>query len=65
MPSTVIRSFVYHPARRQLEITFQSGRHYVYERVPPEVYAAMKGSFSKGEFFNQHIRDRFSFVRES
>jgi hypothetical protein len=63
MPSTVIRSFVYEPARRELEITFQSGKRYAYERVPPEVYEAMRGAFSKGEFFNEHIRDRFDFRR--
>jgi KTSC domain len=63
MPSTVIRSFVYEPARRELEITFQSGKRYAYEHVPPEVYDAMRSAFSKGEFFNEHIRDRFDFRR--
>jgi hypothetical protein len=65
MPSTVIRFFAYDAAQRRLEITFQSGRRYVYERVPPEVYESMKKAFSKGEFFNEQIRDRFSFTRES
>jgi lysyl-tRNA synthetase class 2 len=65
MPSTVIRSFTYHPAQSQLEITFQSGKRYVYDGVPLEVYEAMKNAFSKGEFFNEHIRDRFAFTRES
>jgi len=65
MPSTVIRSFAYHATQRQLEVTFQSGRRYLYEDVPPETYDAMKRAFSKGEFFNEHIRDRFTFTRES
>ena len=65
MPSTVIRSFAYRPMPRQLEITFQSGRRYVYDEVPPEIYHAMKSAFSKGEFFNEHIRDRFTFTLES
>jgi lysyl-tRNA synthetase class 2 len=65
MPSTVIRSFEYDADSRKLSIVFQSGRHYTYENVPPETYTAMKSSFSKGEFFNAHIRDNFSFVRES
>jgi KTSC domain-containing protein len=64
MPSSVIRSFAYHSARRELEITFQTGRHYVYEDVPPEIYDAMRKAFSKGEFFNEHIRDRYSFTRK-
>jgi KTSC domain len=64
MPSTVIRWFNYDADSRKLHIVFQSGRRYIYENVPPQTYAAMKGSFSKGEFFNTHIRDHFSFVRD-
>jgi KTSC domain len=65
MPSTVIRWFNYDPESRKLRVVFQSGRRYTYANVPAETYAAMKSSFSKGEFFNTHIRDNFSFVRES
>jgi hypothetical protein len=65
MPSTVIRSFNYDRDSRKLHIVFQSGRRYTYEGVPAETYVAMKSSISKGEFFNAHIRDNFSFVRES
>lgn len=59
MPSTVIRSFSYDPAARRLDVTFVSGKRYAYEEVPPDVAEAMKLSFSKGGFFNRHIRDRF------
>lgn len=65
MPSTVIRSFSYDRSRRELDVTFQSGKRYTYLDVPPEIHEAMKSSFSKGEFFNEHIRDRFAFERES
>jgi hypothetical protein len=65
MPSTVIRSASYDADNRKLLIEFQSGRRYTYQNVPAETYAALKSSFSKGEFFNTHIRDHFSFVRES
>jgi len=61
MPSLVIRAFDYDPAERRLEVTFVSGRRYSYFDVPLEVFEAMRGSFSKGEFFNAHIRDRFRF----
>ena len=64
MPSTVIRSFNYDADSRRLHIVFQSGRRYMYEDVPAEMYEEMKRSFSKGEFFNTRIRDHFSFVRE-
>jgi hypothetical protein len=63
MPSTVIHSYQYDAASRQLAIVFQSGRHYVYKDVPAEIYAAMRAAFAKGEFFNSHVRGRYAFVR--
>ena len=63
MPSTVIRHFHYQPGEQALDITFVSGRSYRYLRVPPEVYEDMRRSFSKGEYFNQHIRDHYAFER--
>lgn len=64
MPSAVIRSYEYDASRCELRVTFQSGKRYVYQEVPAETYAAMRNSFSKGTFFNAHIRDRFSFTQE-
>jgi KTSC domain len=61
MPSTVIRSYRYDPQRRELSIVFQTNRRYIYSDVPEETYAEMKAAFSKGEFFNRHIRDKFDF----
>lgn len=63
MPSTVIRVFTYDAARRRLTIVFRSGRRYVYRDVPEEVFEAFAGAFSKGEYFNSHIRDRYAFER--
>jgi lysyl-tRNA synthetase class 2 len=63
MPSSVIKSFDYHPGERRLDVRFVSGRRYSYFDVPPELAARMRGSFSKGEFFNAHIRGRFRFER--
>ena len=64
MPSSVIRSYRYDPGRRELKLVFQSRRRYTYGDVPAEAYAAMKAAFSKGEFFNRHIRDRYTFRRD-
>jgi hypothetical protein len=64
MPSAVIRSYEYCASRRELRVTFQSGRSYVYQDVPAEAYSAMKNAFSKGEFFNENIRDHYTFKRE-
>jgi lysyl-tRNA synthetase class 2 len=63
VPSTVIRSFTYNAARRELDVVFRSGRHYTYEDVPEETFLDMKSAFAKGEFFNAHIRNRFRFIR--
>ena len=61
MPSTAIRSFFYDPARRQLWVTFVTGRRYVYDEVSSEVFDAFKAAESRGTFFNHEIRDRYPF----
>lgn len=63
MPSTVIRAFFYDAANGELSVVFRSGRRYVYRGVPETVYQRMRAAFSKGEFFNLHVRDRYRFVR--
>ena len=63
MPSSVIRSYHYDRRRRALDIVFQSRRRYTYLRVPERIYDEMKAAISKGEFFNRHIRDHFTFER--
>ena len=65
MPSSVIRSYRYDPQQQRLELEFVSGRRYRYHDVPEETYSAMRRAFSKGEFFNAHIRDQFRHTRES
>ena len=59
MPSTVIRSFAYHPDRAELEILFTTGRRYIYSGVPEDAVQRFRSAFSKGVHFNRHIRDRF------
>lgn len=61
MPSTVIRRFRYDAERRELDIEFTSGRCYRYLGVPEETVADMRTAFSKGSYFNRHIRDKFAF----
>ena len=61
MPSTVIRSHSYDPQTSELKITFVTGRRYVYDDVPQDVVDAFKAAFSRGTFFNQHIRDNYGY----
>ena len=62
MPSTVIRRFDYRPDRRELEILFTTGRRYLYSDVPEEEARAFRAAFSKGRYFNAHIRDAYEYV---
>ena len=61
MPSTVISRFTYQPARRALDIEFVSGRRYRYFGVGEDVAERFRAAFSKGRFFNTHIRDDYTF----
>lgn len=63
MPSSVIRAFHYRPEDHALDVTFVSGRRYRYLEVPETLHGQMREAFSKGEFFNAHIRDHFPFQR--
>ena len=60
MPSTVIRDFSYDEARNELTVNFRTGKVYVYTLVPPSAAAAMRAAFSKGAYFNENIRDKYS-----
>ncbi len=59
MPSSVIRKAWYRPDEAVLDILFTTGRRYLYHRVPPDVADRFAAAFSKGRYFNAHIRDRY------
>jgi hypothetical protein len=61
MPSTAIRYFRYDSATRELQLTFVTGRRYIYDDVPSDVFDAFRTAFSKGAFFNHEIRDRYAY----
>lgn len=63
MPSTAIRSVVYHPAEHSLDIEFVTGRLYRYADVPARVAEGMRTARSKGGYFNRCIRDHFRYRR--
>jgi len=62
MPSSVIRTASYDPDRAQLDILFTTGRRYLYHRVPPEEADSFRAAYSKGRYFNAHIRDAYDFT---
>jgi lysyl-tRNA synthetase class 2 len=59
--SFAIRDAVYLPERRELQITFMSGRTYSYNDVPKLLYDSFLASPSRGAFFSIAIRGRFHF----
>ncbi len=61
MPSTVIRHFSYRDDARELVVEFVTGRQYVYPDVPPEEVERFRAAFSKGQYFNAHIRDAYCY----
>jgi KTSC domain-containing protein len=63
MPSSVIRYFKHDPESGELLVVFQTGKRYRYHAVSAEIAEGMRRAFSKGEYFNEHIRDRFAFER--
>jgi hypothetical protein len=62
MPSSVIRAASYDPDQEVLDILFTTGRRYLYRRVPPGVADAFRAAFSKGRYFNAHIRDAYDYT---
>lgn len=61
MPSTAIRAFHYCPKEGELEVTFITGRRYVYFGVQQETVDAFRKAASKGAFFNKKIRPCYDY----
>jgi hypothetical protein len=61
MPSTVIREIVYRPEARELDVTFTTGRRYLFHDVAPEAAEDFRAARIKGRHFNARIRGRYRF----
>jgi len=61
MPSTAIRNIFYDQSKSALWVTFVTGRRYVYDDVPQDVFDAFTTAPSRGTFFNTEIRDKYGF----
>ena len=59
--SSVVREIEYEDLTAALDITFSSGKTYTYYLVPRDVYERFVAASSKGEFFNEQIKNRYSF----
>ncbi len=61
--SDAIARVEYDSSARTLFVRFTSGDWYAYLDVPPLIFQRMLAAESKGRFFQDTVRDRYSFVR--
>jgi hypothetical protein len=59
--STTLATVAYDEARELLQLEFCSRAVYLYFGVPATVHQALLAAPSKGRYFNQTIRGRFSY----
>lgn len=61
--STNISSIGFDEDSNTLEVEFRSGAVYQYFDVPLAVYEDFLNSTSKGQYYSQHIKGYFRFVK--
>lgn len=61
--SSTLAAVGYESAVRILHLEFCSGELYRYLDVPEELYEGLLRASSKGQYFNERIRDRFPYGR--
>ena len=59
--STMMKRIDYDETSKELDITFVSGKTYRYLDVSPEIYGSLLDAESKGQFFNEHIKNEFVY----
>jgi len=63
LQSTSLKAVTYQDQSAHLELEFRSGAIYRYSAVPALVYQELLRAESKGRYFNQHIRNRFTHAQ--
>lgn len=61
--SSSLQSIGYDRAQQILEVEFHGGKIYRYLGVSSDVWSALRQAPSKGQFFQNFIRDRFETTR--
>lgn len=62
--SSMISAVGYDQELLELTVLFNSGQTYVYQEVPPEIYAGLMAASSKGQYMRAHILDIFPYRRQ-
>lgn len=63
--SSSLASIGYSPTQAALEVEFKHGAIYRYLDVPAAIFEAFVAAESKGTFFNQTVKDCYSYQRVS
>lgn len=58
--SSAISYADYDLEKKELYLTFKSGRTYTYSEVPEAIYNEFLSSSSKGKYYNLYIKDVYS-----
>ena len=61
--STTLKTAAYRNYSQVLELEFCSGALYHYLGVCQSIYEQLLEAESKGRYYNQHIRNRFTFTK--
>jgi len=59
--SSNLKSVGYDQNTEILEVEFHSGGIYQYSNVPSSVHIALMSAGSVGSYFNQHVKNKYSF----
>ena len=58
--SSVLSAATWNEGTEELTIVFRSGRSYVYQAVPENVWEGFTSASSAGQYFNQNIKDSYA-----
>jgi hypothetical protein len=58
--SSAISAVGYDPQTGRMKITFTQGHTYDFCRVPQRVYDGLMKAWSKGTYYNDNIKDRYT-----
>lgn len=61
--STNIAAVGYDKESRMLRILFHTGTAYDYQQVPATLYNQLIAASSKGEFFQEHVKEQFKYEK--
>jgi hypothetical protein len=65
MPAVESRAITfinYDAPTRQMHVTFKAGKTYTFYGVPDQIYQAFLAAPSKGRYFSENIKDKYSIA---